>query len=126
MSSLKFCQGIYCHTYKTQDRIKGMKGNKTFQTRRRSSFYYGDSNFCSMNCWNDWFCKFGNRAIEHFGRTTKAKHLMENNAWVKDYDYNWSNSTTSNWRYENKITKEIRPLTREQFDDTSYNLNTGE
>jgi hypothetical protein len=41
MSNLKFCQGPDCHTYKTQDRLKGPKGNKTYQTRRRSRMYYG-------------------------------------------------------------------------------------
>ena len=38
MSDLKFCQGPDCHTYRTQDRLKGPKGNKTYQTRRRSSY----------------------------------------------------------------------------------------
>ena len=28
--------------HKTQDRIKGTKGNKTYQTRRRSNFYYSN------------------------------------------------------------------------------------
>ena len=37
MSELKYCQGPSCHTYHTQDRLKGPKENKTNQTRRRSS-----------------------------------------------------------------------------------------
>ena len=127
MSDLKFCQGPKCHLYKTQDRIKGMKGSKTFQTRRRSSFYYGGRNFCSLNCQNDWFDKFGNRAIDHFGRTTEAKHLTEHNAWTKDYDYNYGDDNPySNWRSVNSITKEQRPLTEAQFNDSNYTLNTGE
>ena len=44
--TLKYCQNPDCHTYKTQDRLKGSKDNKTFQTRRRSHFYYGRGNFC--------------------------------------------------------------------------------
>jgi len=36
---MKFCQGPECHMHKTKDRIKGTKGSKTYQTRRRSSFY---------------------------------------------------------------------------------------
>ena len=87
MSKMKFCQGNKCHTYTTKDRLKGYKGSKTYQTRRRSSFYYGDNNFCSLNCQNDWFNEFGNRAIDHFGRTTEVKHLTEENAWVKDWNY---------------------------------------
>ena len=45
MSELKLCQGTKCHTYNTKDRLKGMKDNKTFQTRRRSNLYYGSGNF---------------------------------------------------------------------------------
>ena len=36
MSELKLCQGSKCHTYNTKDRLKGTKGSKTYQTRRRS------------------------------------------------------------------------------------------
>jgi len=61
MSDLKLCQGTSCHQYATKDRIRGSKGNKVYQTRRRSSFYYGGGNFCSLNCQNDWFNDFGNK-----------------------------------------------------------------
>ena len=121
MSELKVCQGSKCHQYQTKDRLKGMKDNKTYQTRRRSSFYYGNNNFCSMNCYNDWFEKFGNRAIDHFGRTTEVKHLNENNAWTKGYDWNSNDDTV--YVYRNGITKEERPLTKEQYNDTNYTLN---
>ena len=128
MSDLKFCQGPDCHTYNTQDRLKGPKGNKTYQTRRRSSFYYGNGNFCSLWCQDQWFNKYGNRAIDHFGRLTEAKHLTEDNAWYKDYDYDWRSESNqnSNWRFVNSITKEQRPLTEAQYNDSNYTLNTGE
>jgi hypothetical protein len=121
MSELKLCQGPKCHQYHTKDRLKGMKDNKTYQTRRRSNFYYGNSNFCSWNCLNDWFQEFGNRAIDHFGRLTEPKHLTEQNAWRKGYDWNSNDETV--YVYRNGITKEERPLTKEQFNDTSYTLN---
>jgi hypothetical protein len=125
MSEMKYCQGNKCHQYKTKDRIKGTKGSKTYQTRRRSSFYYGGNNFCSLNCQNDWFNKYGDQAIDHFGRLTEAKHLTEQNAWYKDY--NWrSNDVGHDYYYVNGITKEQRPLTEEQYRDTNYTLNTGE
>ena len=121
--TLRICQGPDCHTYSTQDRLKGMKGSKTYQTRRRSSMYYGDGNFCSMNCWNDWFNKYGDQAIDHFGRLKEVKHLTEQNAWTKDYDYNGWNNTPDNYYFVNQITKEQRPLTKAQYDDKSYTLN---
>ena len=122
---MKFCQGPKCHQYKTKDRIKGMKGSKTYQTRRRSSFYYGGDNFCSLNCQNDWFNKYGDRAIDHFGRLTKAKHLTEENAWYKTIDWSY-NGENNQYVFINGITKEQRILTREQFRDNNYTLNTGE
>ena len=125
MSNLKFCQGPDCHTYTTKDRLKGTKGNKTYQTRRRSSFYYLGGNACSTRCQDDWFRKYGEQAINYFGRTTEAKHLTEDNAWHKSWDWDSSYSERS-YIYRNSITNETRPLTEEQFDDSNYTLNTGE
>ena len=122
MSELKLCQGPKCHQYHTKDRLKGMKDNKTYQTRRRSSLYYGSGNFCSMNCYNDWAEEFIDRAVDHFGRLTEPKHLNEHNAWNKGYDWD-SNYDNRQYVYRNGITKEQRPLTKEQYDDTSYTLN---
>jgi hypothetical protein len=128
MSELKLCQGPDCHTYHTQDRLKGTKPNKTYQTRRRSSFYYGGGNFCSWVCLNDWLSMYIEQALDHFGRTTEAKHLTEQNAWRKSYD--WRDSTPGSderhYYFINTITREQRPLTREQYNDTSYTINTGE
>ena len=123
--ALKLCQGNKCHTYKTKDRLKGMQGSKTYQTRRRSSMYYGDGNFCDMRCQSDWFNKYGDQAINHFGRLKEVKHLTEKNAWIKDYDYNYRDQTNpkSNYRFVNKITNEQRPLTESQYDDSTYTLN---
>ena len=126
MSNLKFCQGPDCHTYNTQDRLKGPKENKTYQTRRRSSFYYGGSNFCSLNCQNDWFEEYGNKAIDHFGRITEAKHLTEENAWRKGYDWRANPDESHRYYFFNKITNEQRPLTEAQYNDRNYTLNTGE
>ena len=121
--TLKLCQGPACHQYTTKDRLKGPKENKTYQTRRRSLMYYGKGNFCSMQCYNDWAEEFSDRAIDHFGRLTEPKHLTEDNAWEKQYD--WRDDGTY-YVYVNGITKERRPLTREQFNDNNYTLNIGE
>jgi len=119
--SLKFCQGPDCHTYHTQDRLKGPKGNKTNQTRRRTSLYYGE--FCDTRCEHAWLSKYATKAVDHFGRTTQAKHLTEENAWVKDYNYQSGWNSERDYIYVNKITQEQRPLTEEQYNDTSYTLN---
>ena len=122
---MKYCQGPKCHQYKTKDRIRGPKGAKYYQTRRRSSMYYGKGNFCSMNCYNDWAEKFSDRAIDHFGRIHEPIKLTADNAWYKDYDYDWQSRTDSNWRMINRLTKEIRPITQEQHEDERFTLNQG-
>ena len=123
MSNLKLCQGPECHTYSTQDRLKGMKGSKTYQTRRRSNLLFDE--FCDRRCFEDWFRKYGTQAVDHFGRLKEVKHLTEQNAWHKTYDWDSSYSTRL-YFYRNGITNEIRPLTEQQFRDTNYTLNTGE
>ena len=125
MSNLKLCQGPACHQYTTKDRLKGPAGSKTYQTRRRSRMYYGKGNFCSMNCYNDWFQNYGDRAIDHFGRTTEPKHLTEENAWFKDYDWRVDDEQ-NRYFFINGITKERRSLTEAQYRDTNYTINTGE
>jgi len=122
MSDLTFCQGPDCHTYTTQDRLKGMKGSKTYQTRRRSSLNYGE--FCDNKCQHDWFVKYGTMAVDHFGRLKEAKHLTEDNAWRKRYRWEYErNNGEAEHYYLNKITDEQRPLTEAQYNDSNYTLN---
>ena len=124
MSNLKLCQGTKCHTYNTKDRIRGSKGDKHYETRRRSSFYYGNNNFCSLNCQNDWFATNGDRAIDHFGRLREPKRVDCDNAWYKDYKYSHSNGRDTNYDhyFVNDLLGERRPITQQQYDDT--NLRT--
>jgi len=123
---MKYCQGPSCHMYQTKDRIRGQKGAKYYQTRRRSSFYYLGGNACSMQCERDWFNKFGKMALDHFGRIVEPIKLTEENAWHKDYDWDYNNGSgvESNWRFVNKLTKEVRPITEEQYNDYNFTLNT--
>ena len=123
MSELKYCQGPECHMHMTQDRLKGPKGNKTYQTRRRSNFYYGRGNFCDRRCMEDWIAQYIEQGLDRFGRITQAKHLTEQNAWLKDYD--WRGNADESHRYflVNTITKEQRPLTEAQYNDSNYTLN---
>ena len=115
---MKYCQGPKCHTYQTKDRIRGPKGAKVYQTRRRASFYYLGGNACDMRCQADWFNKFGEQAVNHFGRIHEPIKLTEENAWTKDYDYDWNaEDRQSNWHWLNTLTKERRPLTKEQYND---------
>jgi hypothetical protein len=115
---MKYCQGNKCHEYKTKDRIRGTKGEKYYSTRRRSSFYYSD-NFCSMNCQNDWLIKNIEHALNHFGRTTEPKKVLCDQAWYKDYKYNYNNGNDSNYNHYliNDLLGQRIPITEQQYND---------
>ena len=119
--ALKYCQSHKCHTYDTKDRKRGGKGNKKNQTRRRSSFYYGGGNFCSMNCYNDWADQFMDRAIDQVsGRLYEPLTMSEENAWRKRRSYSWNSGGYSNaYFWHNACTGEDRAITEEQYHNPS-------
>ena len=116
---MKYCQGTKCHEYRTKDRIRGTKGNKSYQTRRRSSFYYSD-NFCSLNCQTDWLNQNIEHALNHFGRVTEAKIVECDNAWYKDYNYLGYNNDRTSYAYFliNDLLGQRIPITEQQYDST--------
>ena len=124
MSEFKYCQGPICHEHKTKDRIRGPKGDKHYETRKRSHFYYG-GNFCSLMCQDDWFREYGTRAVDHFGRLHEPKRTDANSAWYKDYVWD-RNHTGDGSRYNhffiNDLLGERRPITEQQYNDE--NLRT--
>ena len=118
---MKYCQGTKCHTYRTRDRIRGTKGNKSYQTRRRSEFYYGANNFCSLQCQSDWLVKNIQQALNHFGRTTEAKKVLCDQAWYKDYTYGYPNNTKH--CLVNDLLGQRIPITEQQYNYCSDNVN---
>ena len=119
--ALKYCQSHKCHTYDTKDRKRGSKGNRKNQTRRRSDFYYGGGNFCSMNCYNDWADDFMGRAIDQIsGRLHEPITLSEENAWKKIRRYNWnrnSNEYFFDYFWRNVATDREIAITEEEFNN---------
>ena len=118
---MKYCQGPKCHTYKTKDRIRGPKGYKQYQTRKRSSLPYHDE-FCSLNCFNDWFTMHGRRAINHYGRTTEPECVMADSAWYKDY--RWSSGQNYNHYIVNDLLGQRIPITEAQYNDDNFQSPT--
>ena len=115
---MKYCQGPKCHEYKTKDRIRGHKGDKHYETRKRSSFYYAKGNFCSIRCQDHWLDLNIEHALNHFGRTTEAKKVLCDQAWYKDYKYTWGRSGTdrTNHFLVNDLLGRRIPITEQQFD----------
>jgi hypothetical protein len=114
MSHFKYCQGPKCHEYKTKDRIRGTKGAKYFATRKRSRFYNLGGNACSMQCERDWFDKFGNMALDHFGRIHEPKRTNCDQAWYKSYNYN------GQYSFINDLLGERRLITEAQYRDENF------
>ena len=125
---MKYCQGTKCHEYKTKDRIRGHKGDKHYETRKRSSFYYGKDNFCSLNCQNDWFNKFGDMAVDHFGRIHEPKRTAADSAWYKDYRWDRdrvvNGRNTYNHYFVNDLLGQRIPITEQQYDNKDLTTPT--
>ena len=111
---MKLCQGPKCHEHKTKDRIRGSKGDKHYETRKRSSFYY-HGEFCSLMCQDDWFRLNGTRAIDHYGRTHEPKRTGCDSAWYKHRD--WRGYNNSDYYFVNDLLGERRPITQQQYND---------
>ena len=122
MSQAKYCQGPSCHQYKTKDRIRGHKGDKHYETRKRSSFYYGNDNFCSLGCQDDWFRKFGNNAIDHYGRLHEPKRADASGAWYKSYS--WRGSGNDLHYFVNDLLGERINITQQQYEDDNLTSPT--
>ena len=118
---MKYCQGPKCHEYQTKDRIRGMKGDKHYETRKRSEFYYMNGNCCSFQCQSDWFSKFGEMALDRFGRLTEPKKVLCDQAWYKDS--RWINGGNHQHYFQNDLLGERRPITEEQYNDQNYTID---
>ena len=99
MSSHVWCHGPCCHTYATQDRVRGSKGSKVLRTRKvkqwgTASFYNW---FCSNGCYND----FANKYVEQVIRIAPRLEPLEtpiNDPEKKTYqssygDYSYTRTT---------------------------------
>ena len=71
MADYYWCHGPDCHTYTTQDRVRGSKGSKVLRTRKikqnTDQSWYSTDNFynyfCSNGCYNDFAHKHAQRII---------------------------------------------------------------
>ena len=122
---MKYCQGPKCHEYKTKDRIRGHKGDKHYETRKKT--YYHDE-FCDQRCMYDWMRMHGTRAVDHFGRIHEPKRTGCNSAWYKDSKYiGWNNSNTD-VRYDHFFVNDLLgqriPITEQQYNNTAIDNPT--
>ena len=107
MSNYNWCHGPDCHKQRTQDRIRGVKGNKVLRTRKVSfnpnaSWYSEDASinyFCSQGCQNDFWAIYGNQIRQIAPRTEPLETPIEVQV-----------ETRTDWHgnpYKQKVIKEI-------------------
>ena len=121
----KLCQGPSCHMYDTTDRKRGPKGNKRNQTRTVGTYNYGNGNFCTLGCQDDWSKEYMTRAVDYFGRLREPKAMTPENSWTKRERYSWErDGHVATYYSRNVCTQEERPLTESQYNDDNYTLNT--
>jgi len=85
MSSHYWCHGPKCHTYETQDRIRGSKGSKVLRTRKVKqdtdrSWYSPNSiynYFCSQGCVFDFWNANAQRVVALDPRPTPLETRIE-------------------------------------------------
>ena len=67
MSDYNWCHGPNCHTNKTLDRIRGVKGSKVLRTRKIAQNNWNANSvwsvFCSQGCYTDFFYKYWQEVI---------------------------------------------------------------
>jgi len=97
MSDYNWCHGPNCHTYQTQSRVRGSKGNKVLRTRRIKT-YNGNRGFynyfCGQICERD-FCNLHAEAIvaiapRREALETKIKDPVKETT-TTPYGYTYSN-----------------------------------
>ena len=80
MSDYNWCHGPSCHTNKTQDRIRGVKGSKVLRTRKVKT-YNGNQGFynwfCSQSCERDFCNKYTQQIIAIAPRTEALETPIE-------------------------------------------------
>ena len=114
---MKYCQGPKCHEHKTKDRIRGPKGDKHYETRKKT--YYHDE-FCDQRCMYDWMRMHGTRAVDHFGRIHEPKRTDASGAWYKRCK--WISSNNYEHYFTNDLLGRTVTITEQQYDDN--NLTT--
>ena len=106
--SYHWCHGPSCHTYSTQDRVRGTKGSKVLRTRKikindngyPSGFY---KYFCSNTCYNNFADKHAEQIIRIAPRTEPLETRIEDPKKT-EHSHEYSSGHVHKWT-ETKITK---------------------
>jgi len=77
MSDYNWCHGPDCHTYKTQSRVRGSKGNKVLRTIKIKETKWNEGHafkyFCNQNC----LYGFINKHLEELVKIAPRREALE-------------------------------------------------
>ena len=102
-----WCQGPSCHKHQTQDRVRGIKGNKVLRTRRvrwyQSSYESKWNYFCSNSCLHEYI----DTHLQSFIRIAPRPEPLETpcevtTRKVESSRYNWGTETSEPYTYTEK------------------------
>ena len=96
MSDFIWCHGTECHTYHTQDRVRGSKGSKVLRTRKvkqhtHRSWYERDqvyNYFCSQGCLHNFIKTHLQRIVALDPRTEPLETPINDPEKTEGY-YGW-------------------------------------
>ena len=116
----EWCQNPRCPERKVSTQIRGTKGKKYYQSLKANR--YGNGNFCTLNCYNEWSNKYIDRAIDNLGiRIVEPVKLPMESSWGKSYDFNYNGSHRDDEHYlENKLMGIKIPITEAQYDSLGW------
>ena len=105
MSEYNWCHGPSCHTNKTQDRIRGVKGSKVLRTRKIKENNWNENRwdryFCSQNCYDNFTNKYLRQVIAIAPRTECLETPIEDPKKV-------THTSESRWGNHSWTTTEIK------------------
>ena len=98
MSSHFWCHGPSCHTYTTQDRVRGSKGSKVLRTRKIKVNNNGYPSgiwqqFCSNGCYNDFAREHAEQIIKIEPRHEPLETRIEDPKKTK-HETSWGHTYT--------------------------------
>jgi len=117
----KWCQNPRCPEKKTSSQIRGTKGQKFYQSNTIGGYSYGNGNFCTLGCYNDWSDTYIDRAIDTLGiRIVEPVKLPMENSWGKDYSWRHTRDGGREHYLENKLRGIRIPITKHQYNSIGW------
>ena len=117
-----WCQNKKCPEKKNVNQIRGTKGKKFYQSNATGRYSYGNGNFCTLRCYNEWSNQYLDRAIDNLGiRIVEPVKLPMESAWSKNYTWRHTGDGGDIHYLENKLMGIKIPITEHQYNSISYN-----